>query len=623
MIMKTFRSRCILSIAIGLFLLLGAAAAPAGAAVFWLKASAFDKTMPDGTVVPMWGFGQCTASFATCSGPTVPGPELVVPPDDTTLTINLWNDLPATPGVGEPISLMIPGQRTNGPPAPTYNADGRVFSFDKVIPVGAQGAFSWTALKPGTYLYQSAAHVGIQVQMGLYGAVLKDSSAGNAYQNVPYQKSATFLFSDVDPSLHQAVASGNYGPGRAVTSPMGYHPRYFLINGEGFSYARSAVTVGLPGEAVLLRILNAGVEDYTPLLQGLYMTVVAEDGQLYPYAKEQYELSLSAGKTFDALITSASARYVPLYDRRLHLTNWKMSPGGMFVYLKIADPVQHILTVQKAGTGAGKVEASGMPSGILCGTDCAEGYNAGTQVSLKATPELGSVFAGWEGGATGTSPVTVVTMDAAKTVTARFNSSGPAISVTSPVTGDAWERGTTRTISWTYTGNPGQYVRIELWRGASKFTTLNWRVPVGSGGSGTYSWRVGNFTPTGTNYTIKVVSTSNPAYTGTSGVFTIGSPATITVTSPTSGARWRSPSSQTIRWNYTGTPGTQVKIQLLRGGSVLSDIADNISIGSAGTGSYGWVISSSLSGGSNYQVKVMSKSNPTIFGLSSMFTITK
>ena len=166
-------------------------------------------------------------------------------------------------------------------------------------------------------------------------------------------------------------------------------------------------------------------------------------------------------------------------------------------------------------------------------------------------------------------------------------------------------------------------MRIELWRGTSRFTTLNWRVPVGSGGSGTYSWRVGNFTPTGTNYTIKVVSTSNPAYTGTSGVFTIGSPATITVTSPTSGARWRSPSSQTIRWNYTGTPGTQVKIQLLRGGSVLSDIADNISIGSAGTGSYGWVISSSLSGGSNYQVKVMSKSNPTIFGLSSMFTITK
>jgi len=37
--------------------------------------------MPDGTVVTMWGFGFT-------GGPiTVPGPELVVPPGDTTLEI--------------------------------------------------------------------------------------------------------------------------------------------------------------------------------------------------------------------------------------------------------------------------------------------------------------------------------------------------------------------------------------------------------------------------------------------------------------------------------------------------------------------------------------------------------
>ena len=42
------------------------------------------------------------------------------------------------------------------------------------------------------------------------------------------------LFSEVDPMLHNAVATGNYGPGQAVTSTMDYDPKYFLLNGEPY-----------------------------------------------------------------------------------------------------------------------------------------------------------------------------------------------------------------------------------------------------------------------------------------------------------------------------------------------------------------------------------------------------
>lgn len=69
------------------------------------------------------------------------------------------------------------------------------------------------------------------------------------------------------------------------------------------------------------------------------------------------------------------------------------------------------LTVEKTGAGTGNVNWP---------TQC-----VGNQVTLQAVPALGSVFAGWGGAASGTTPTTTVTMDASKTVTATFNSSGP------------------------------------------------------------------------------------------------------------------------------------------------------------------------------------------------------
>ena len=76
------------------------------------------------------------------------------------------------------------------------------------------------------------------------------------------------------------------------------------------------------------------------------------------------------------------------------------------------------LTVTKGGTGSGTVTSS--PAGINCGSDCSEAYNAGTPVTLAASPDASSTFAGWSGACTGTGTCSV-TMDAAKSVTATFN----------------------------------------------------------------------------------------------------------------------------------------------------------------------------------------------------------
>ena len=79
------------------------------------------------------------------------------------------------------------------------------------------------------------------------------------------------------------------------------------------------------------------------------------------------------------------------------------------------------LTVGKAGTGSGTVTSS--PAGISCGSDCSESYASGTSVTLTASAVGGSTFAGWSGACSGTGTCTV-SMTAARSVTATFNTSG-------------------------------------------------------------------------------------------------------------------------------------------------------------------------------------------------------
>ncbi len=78
----------------------------------------------------------------------------------------------------------------------------------------------------------------------------------------------------------------------------------------------------------------------------------------------------------------------------------------------------HALAVSTGGAGNGLVSSS--PSGIDCGSSCSALFASGTPVTLTATPDGTSRFAGWIGeGCFGTDPCTL-TMDGAKSVSATF-----------------------------------------------------------------------------------------------------------------------------------------------------------------------------------------------------------
>ncbi len=250
---------------------------------------------PDGgQPIVMWGFAEDTGDCATAPPLWNIGPQLNAAPGST-LVVNLRNCLK------EGVSLVIPGQRTSFTPVVITDDQGRqrVTSFThEAPPNGGMATYTWTNIRPGTYLYQSGSHPAKQVQMGLYGAMVSGTYPGASAE-------ATLLYSEIDPLLHNPPAPA---------TPRGYKPRYFLVNG---SASRPALPAGGVGTPTLVRMLNAGLDFHVPTLNSAYFSIVAEDGNPYPYPKIQYSAFLPAGKTLDALWQPDAAGLHVIYDRQL------------------------------------------------------------------------------------------------------------------------------------------------------------------------------------------------------------------------------------------------------------------------------------------------------------------
>ncbi len=195
-------------------------------ATFTLTAQEGYASMTDGNIIYMWSYSAGSDDFQ------FPGPALCVNEGDT-VTIVLHNDL------REDTSLVFPGQQNvlaNGISSqPQFDLGGDLTSLAPVAAAnGGSATYSFVASEPGTYLYQSGTNPGIQVQMGLYGALVVRPALG---ANFAYNRAETefkpdneylMLLSEIDPLLHQAVERDE--PFDMST----YHPRYFLINGRTF-----------------------------------------------------------------------------------------------------------------------------------------------------------------------------------------------------------------------------------------------------------------------------------------------------------------------------------------------------------------------------------------------------
>lgn len=379
---------------LGATLILAALAMTAGpsfAASYDLAAVEARWLPPGGTAgadeMTMWGFvtdpGSCPA------GPVdwQPGPTLR--PADASLTINLRNCL------AEPVSIVIPGQTATGTPVwddgsagPRTSPAQRVRSLSYETPPGGVLSYAWTSIKTGAFLYESGSHQALQVPMGLYGAlIVLPAAAGEAYTpsatnpDTAFDTEVVLLYSEIDPLQHDPPA---------VPKPLDYTPGYYLINGMPYEAGDAPFPAGDINQKVLIRFLNAGLKTHVPtLLNAPHMRVIAEDGNLYPYAKEQYSVLLAAGRTMDAIWTPNAQGAFAMVDRANSLTTAGVTGGGMLAYLQVGTlsgaPTAVDDTYAIAEDGSLAAAAGGAPPGVL------DNDTGATSAILISGPSAGSL----------------------------------------------------------------------------------------------------------------------------------------------------------------------------------------------------------------------------------------
>jgi FtsP/CotA-like multicopper oxidase with cupredoxin domain len=275
-------------------------------------------TTSPATTIPIWGFGQpATPGACGAATATLPGPVVTATVGDS-VTFNVTN------GLTTPVRFEVPG--IDFLPGPTD------------VPPGGTLVRTFTASKPGTFLYQSAGDSGRQEAMGLYGMlIVRPVTPGQAYgSTTAYDREAPLVLSAVDPAFNTAPLTADVHAYRAT---------YWLINGR--AYPDTAPVAASPGQRVLLRYANGGFDNTTMELLGTHQSVVARDA--YPLATPTSAAAetIPAGATEDTIVTmpaagtAPSAHGFPLFNRQLHVTNGPQtgpSPtpaggGGMLTFL--------------------------------------------------------------------------------------------------------------------------------------------------------------------------------------------------------------------------------------------------------------------------------------------------
>jgi hypothetical protein len=222
--------------------------------------------------IPIWGLAS------TATGPaSTPGPVLVVT-EGTTVTLAIHNGLP------DALSMAVPGLLT-GP-------DDRAGAAP-----GAVKAYTFTASRPGTYLYE-AGHTadGVrQAMMGIVGAMVVRPAAGpGTGYGTPasaFDDEAALVLSEVDPAFNADPANFDVRK---------FQPVYRLINGKAYPETDPVATAA--GRRVLLRYVNAGVSAHAMGTLGALQAVVAKDARQSENPFLKVSDSIAAGSTEDTVV---------------------------------------------------------------------------------------------------------------------------------------------------------------------------------------------------------------------------------------------------------------------------------------------------------------------------------
>lgn len=291
---------------------------------FTFSAKVDHVSTADGGSMLLWGYADVTSSGDTRA--QYPGPTLIVNQGDT-INITLENELTVTAGTVPNVSIVFPGQEV----VSTGGVAGDLTA--EVTPGGAAVTYTFTANQPGTYTYHSGTNPGLQVEMGLTGAIIVRPSGFNAsaptaygHADTAYDREELFFLTEMDPNIHIAVEMN--GPDDPSVQPLvdNYFSNYWFLNGrtapDNFA-APDAFWLPAqpynstprmhPGEIVLMRVVGGGRDKHPFHHHGNHALVIARDGQMLTsdpanvatlgpdIGTEGFTITSTPGKTVDAL----------------------------------------------------------------------------------------------------------------------------------------------------------------------------------------------------------------------------------------------------------------------------------------------------------------------------------
>jgi FtsP/CotA-like multicopper oxidase with cupredoxin domain len=305
---------------------------------FSLVASPAFITQPDGQAIYSWGYGCTQGSSlkfapaaiagASCGTMQIPGPTLIVT-EGQQVSITLTNNLPAAAGN---TSILFPGFAVS-------TAGGVQGLLTQEAQPGSSVTYTFTAGSPGTRAYYSGSQGDLQVEMGLYGAIIvlpanvpascntglpATNPGGNklaqgqwgekdfrlapaAFDNANtcYDREYLFQFSEMDPSIHYAALAQVQAKVPALQVPTEpYHPAYFMINGRSMpddmdpnysvQYPNQPYNGNPhmhPGDVTLLRIIGQGRWQHPFHEHANHVRILARDGNLLTSATDGTSLA--------------------------------------------------------------------------------------------------------------------------------------------------------------------------------------------------------------------------------------------------------------------------------------------------------------------------------------------
>jgi FtsP/CotA-like multicopper oxidase with cupredoxin domain len=206
------------------------------------------------------------------------------------------------------------------------------------VAMGGSASYIFSASGAGTFLYEAglipnAQH---QVAMGMYGAlIVRPATTGQAYADAStaFDTEQLIVLSELDPVLNNSGSPASF-------DMRNYQPQYFLINGKAFPDTEPLA--GNPGENVLLRYVNAGLQAHSMSTLGLSQTIIAQDGEPYTYSHNMVAETIATGQTLDTLLTvpvsALEGDMFAIYDANMLLHNTTAAGiGGMMTFLTVGN----------------------------------------------------------------------------------------------------------------------------------------------------------------------------------------------------------------------------------------------------------------------------------------------